>query len=45
LFIVSTEGSERAREKGHALGAAAYLEKPFSPDDLQALVSRFLGQE
>jgi two-component system chemotaxis response regulator CheY len=45
LFIVSTEGSERDREKGLALGADAYLVKPFSPDDLQALVSRFLGQE
>jgi two-component system chemotaxis response regulator CheY len=45
LFIVSTEGSERDREKGIALGADAYLVKPFSTDDLQALVSRFLGQE
>lgn len=45
LFIVSTEGSERDREKGLALGADAYLVKPFSPEDLQALVCRFLGQE
>jgi len=45
LFIVSTEGSERDREKGLALGADAYLVKPFSPGDLQALVSRFLVQE
>jgi two-component system chemotaxis response regulator CheY len=45
LFIVSTEGSERDREKGLALGADAYLVKPFSPEDLQALVSRFLEQE
>lgn len=45
LFIVSTEGSERDREKGLALGADAYLVKPFSPEDLQALVRQYLGQE
>jgi two-component system chemotaxis response regulator CheY len=43
LFIVSTEGSERDRVKGIALGAAAYLVKPFSPDELQVLIKRFLG--
>lgn len=45
LFIISTEGSERDREKGMELGADAYLVKPFSPDDLQNLIRRFLGQE
>ena len=43
LFIISTEGSARDREKGLALGAEAYLVKPFSPEDLQELVRRFLG--
>jgi two-component system chemotaxis response regulator CheY len=43
LFIISTEGSERDREKGIKLGADAYLVKPFSPDELQTLVKRFLG--
>ena len=35
LIIVSTEGSERDREKGLALGADAYLVKPFAPDVLR----------
>ena len=43
LFIVSTEGSERDREKGMSLGADAYLVKPFSPTQLQELVRQYLG--
>ncbi|MDF1579864.1 MAG: response regulator [Desulfuromonadales bacterium] len=43
LFIVSTEGSDRDREKGMALGADAYLVKPFSPVELQALINKYLG--
>lgn len=43
LFIISTEGSERDREKGLALGADAYLVKPFSPGELQSLITKFLG--
>ena len=43
LFIVSTEGRDRDREKGLALGADAYLVKPFAPEELQALVQRYLG--
>ena len=42
LLIVSTEGSERDREKGLALGADAYLVKPFEPDDLQRIVEALL---
>ncbi len=34
LIIISTEGSERDREKGLGLGADAYLVKPFDPDAL-----------
>jgi len=43
LFIVSTEGSERDKEKGMSLGADAYLVKPFSPVQLQELVRQYLG--
>lgn len=43
LFIISTEGSERDREKGLALGANAYLVKPFAPHQLQDLVRKFLS--
>ena len=45
LFIISTEGSERDREKGISLGADAYLVKPFEPGQLQELIERFLGKE
>ena len=43
LFIISTEGRDRDREKGLALGADAYLVKPFEPEELQALIQRYLG--
>ena len=42
LFIISTEGSEKDREKGLSLGADAYLVKPFKPEELQALIQRYL---
>lgn len=45
LFIISTEGSERDREKGLALGANAYLVKPFAPEELQALIQKYLNRE
>lgn len=36
LLIISTEGSERDREKGLGLGADAYLVKPFDPAALRS---------
>lgn len=42
IFIISTEGSERDRDKGMQLGANEYLVKPFEPDRLIALVKRYL---
>ena len=42
LLIVSTEGSERDRDKGLALGASAYLVKPFAADELRRLVRGLL---
>ena len=43
LFIISTESSDRDREKGMSLGANAYLVKPFAPDQLQTLIREYLG--
>jgi len=43
LLIISTEGSEKDRDKGLSLGADAYLVKPFNPVELQGLIRRFLG--
>ena len=42
LIIVSTEGSERDRDKGVGLGADAYLVKPFEPDDLKVVARELL---
>ncbi len=42
LLIVSTEGSERDRDKGLALGASAYLVKPFVAEELRNLVLALL---
>ena len=44
LFIISTEGSARDREKGMSLGANAYLVKPFAPEELQSLICQYLGE-
>ncbi|AJE03684.1 response regulator [Geobacter pickeringii] len=41
LFIISTEGSERDREKGLSLGANEYLVKPFDPARLQELIVKY----
>ena len=43
LVIISTESSDRDREKGLSLGANAYLVKPFAPDQLQSLIREYLG--
>jgi two-component system chemotaxis response regulator CheY len=44
LIIVSTEGSERDREKGLELGADAYLVKPFVPSELCEIASQLLAR-
>jgi len=44
LLIVSTEGSDRDRDKGLELGADAYLVKPFDPDVLREIVSDLLAR-
>ena len=40
VIIISTEASVRDQERGIALGANAFLSKPFEPDDLRALVAK-----
>ena len=44
LIIVSTEGSERDREKGLGLGADAYLVKPFEPETLREVARDLLAR-
>jgi two-component system chemotaxis response regulator CheY len=43
LVIVSTEGSDRDRDKGLRLGADAYVVKPFQPEALRQLASDLLA--
>jgi two-component system chemotaxis response regulator CheY len=43
LVIVSTEGSERDRDKGIGLGADAYLVKPFEPEALREVARELLA--
>lgn len=40
VIIISTEASARDQERGIALGANAFLSKPFEPEELRALVAR-----
>ena len=44
LIIVSTEGSDKDREKGMQLGADAYVVKPFEPDELRDVVVDLLNR-
>ncbi len=43
LIIVSTEGSDRDRDKGLELGADAYLVKPFDPAELHRVAADLLA--
>ncbi len=46
LVIVSTEGSDRDRDKGLELGADAYMVKPFGPEALRQIARDLLaGQD
>ncbi len=38
IVIVSTEGKDDDTRKGLALGANAYVKKPFQPSDIHALI-------
>jgi len=43
LIIVSTERSEEDKKRGLALGAEAYITKPFRPEDLQEKIRMVLS--
>ena len=43
VLLISTQSSERDRERGLSLGADGYLIKPLSPEQLQEQAARLLG--
>ena len=45
LLVISSESSERDRERGLTLGANAYLAKPFTADALVAAVRALIPGE
>lgn len=42
LIILSTEKSEKDKERGLVLGASEYLVKPFDPEKLRMVVKKYL---
>ena len=43
VLIISTQSSERDRERGMSLGANGYIVKPFTPELLRGEARRFLS--
>jgi two-component system chemotaxis response regulator CheY len=43
LVIITTERSEEDRKRGMALGAAAYVTKPFKAPELQDIIRKILN--
>ncbi len=44
VIIVSTEKTEKDIQRGLALGAEAYITKPFKPEELQNTINRVLNR-
>jgi two-component system chemotaxis response regulator CheY len=44
VVIVTTDGSERRAEEFLGQGAAAYIKKPFTPEQIKAQLNRILGE-
>lgn len=43
IIIVSTERSEEDKKRGMALGATAYVTKPFKSFELQEIITKIFG--
>lgn len=43
IVIVSTESSEEDKKRGMALGATAYVTKPFKSGELQEIIRKTIG--
>jgi two-component system chemotaxis response regulator CheY len=43
IVIISTERSEEDKKRGMALGAAAYISKPFTSDELKGIIEKTIG--
>ncbi|NLE87591.1 MAG: response regulator [Myxococcales bacterium] len=45
VLLISTQASERDRERGLSLGADGYLPKPFTPEELWSAVGQHLPSD
>jgi DNA-binding response OmpR family regulator len=44
IILLTAKGQEADKERGHSLGACAYIVKPFSPLELLQKVQEILGE-
>jgi two-component system chemotaxis response regulator CheY len=44
LLVISTQSSDKDRERALALGADTFLAKPFTPEQLRSAVAQSLGR-
>ncbi len=44
VVMVTTEGSRRRVEQAQSLGAAGYIKKPFTPQDVKETLNRVMGE-
>ena len=44
VIIVTTEGGDRRKEEFLLQGAAAYIKKPFTPEQIKAQLNQMLGE-
>jgi two-component system chemotaxis response regulator CheY len=44
VLLLTTEGNEERLQEAMALGAKAYLRKPFQPEAIRALLNQILGE-
>jgi two-component system chemotaxis response regulator CheY len=44
VIMVTTEGSQKKIDEAQSLGAAGYIKKPFTPQDIKETLNRIMGE-